>query len=75
MTHIQLVAANEDLLVGALRTAWKLRLEKNSKSGQINLLPRGSYPDCKDPAQEAVRVPCILVLQNVLVVRKRVREE
>ena len=30
-THIRLAAANEDLLVGALRTAWKLRVEKNRK--------------------------------------------
>ena len=33
-THIRLAKANEDLLAGALRTAWKLRLEKNSKSGK-----------------------------------------
>jgi hypothetical protein len=31
-THVRLEAANEDLLAGALRTAWKLRLEKNGKS-------------------------------------------
>jgi len=31
MTHIRLAAANEDLLAGALRTAWKLRIEKNGK--------------------------------------------
>ena len=31
-THIQLAAATEDVLEGALRTAWKLRLEKNYKS-------------------------------------------
>ncbi|HEV2464358.1 MAG TPA: MmcQ/YjbR family DNA-binding protein [Acidobacteriaceae bacterium] len=30
-THIRLAAANEDLLTGALRTAWKLRVEKNRK--------------------------------------------
>jgi hypothetical protein len=28
-THIRLAEANEDLLTGALRTAWKLRIEKN----------------------------------------------
>jgi len=33
-THIRLAAAKEDVLAGALRTAWKLRLEKNAKSGQ-----------------------------------------
>ena len=34
MTHIRLAAANEDVLEGALRTAWKLRVEKNAKSGK-----------------------------------------
>ena len=28
-THVRLAAANEDLLLGALQTAWKLRIEKN----------------------------------------------
>jgi hypothetical protein len=31
MTHIRLAAANEDLLAGALRTAWSLRMAKTSK--------------------------------------------
>ena len=31
MTHIRLAATNEDVLAGALRTAWKLRLENNAK--------------------------------------------
>jgi hypothetical protein len=31
-THVRLAAANEDLLAGALRTAWKLRVDKNQKS-------------------------------------------
>jgi hypothetical protein len=31
MTHIRLSAANEDVLAGGLRTAWKLRIEKNGK--------------------------------------------
>jgi hypothetical protein len=30
-THIRLAAADEDVLAGALRTAWKLRVEKNAK--------------------------------------------
>ena len=30
-THIRLAAANEDILTGALHTAWKLRVEKNAK--------------------------------------------
>jgi hypothetical protein len=33
-THIRLAAANEDILTGALRTAWKLRIEKNTKKRQ-----------------------------------------
>lgn len=32
-THIRLASAHEDLLAGALRAAWKLRVEKNKKSG------------------------------------------
>src|ERR1700746_4079814 len=32
-THVRLASANEDLLAGALRAAWKLRVEKNKKSG------------------------------------------
>jgi hypothetical protein len=31
MTHIRLDAADEDILTGALQTAWKLRVQKNSK--------------------------------------------
>ena len=31
-THIRLAAANEDVLTGALRTAGKLRVEKNAKT-------------------------------------------
>ncbi len=31
-THIRLAAANEDVLTGALRTAWKLRVENNAKA-------------------------------------------
>jgi hypothetical protein len=30
-THIRLAAADEDVLAGALHTAWKLRVEKNGK--------------------------------------------
>jgi hypothetical protein len=33
-THVRLAAANEDLLTGALRTAWKLRVEKNEQVGR-----------------------------------------
>lgn len=33
-THVRLGAASQDLLLGALRTAWKLRIEKNLKSSR-----------------------------------------
>jgi hypothetical protein len=39
MTHIRLDVANEDVLVGALHTAWKLRLDKNAKSGKKSAAP------------------------------------
>jgi hypothetical protein len=32
MTHIRLTAASEDVLAGALRIAWKLRIEKNART-------------------------------------------
>jgi hypothetical protein len=34
VTHVRLSLATEDLLAGALRTAWKLRVEKNAKAGE-----------------------------------------
>jgi len=34
MTHIRLAAASEDVLRGALHTAWKLRVEMNAKVGR-----------------------------------------
>ncbi|MBC7924623.1 MAG: MmcQ/YjbR family DNA-binding protein [Bryobacteraceae bacterium] len=34
MTHIRLAAATEEVLAGALRTAWRLRVEKNAKPGR-----------------------------------------
>jgi len=33
-THVRLAVVSEDVLEGALRTAWKLRLEKNAKTGR-----------------------------------------
>jgi hypothetical protein len=33
-THVRLAAAHEDLLAGALHTAWKLRVEKNQNTGK-----------------------------------------
>jgi hypothetical protein len=39
MTHIRLAVAKEEVLTGALRTAWNLRLEKNRRSGQKKRAP------------------------------------
>lgn len=46
-THIRLAAANEDVLAGALHTAWKLRVEKNEKSGKRKQTP--TAPSKKKP--------------------------
>jgi hypothetical protein len=34
MTHIVLSNASEDVLAGALRAAWKLRVDKNARVGK-----------------------------------------
>jgi hypothetical protein len=39
MTHIRLAAASEDVLTGALQTAWKLRVQQNAKT-QTRPAPR-----------------------------------
>jgi hypothetical protein len=33
-THIRLAAANEDVLAGALRAAWQIRVAKNESTGR-----------------------------------------
>jgi len=33
-THIRLALASEDVLTGALRTAWKLRIDMNAKTSR-----------------------------------------
>ena len=46
MTHVVLAEANEDLLAGALRTAWKFRLEANQKARtKTNPVRRGKKAD------------------------------
>jgi len=32
MTHVRLAQVSEEVLTGALRTAWKLRIDKNKKA-------------------------------------------
>ncbi len=44
-THIRLAAANKDLLEGALRTAWMLRVKKNRRSGKKKPGARGLKPN------------------------------
>jgi hypothetical protein len=39
-THIRLAEASEDVLYGALHTAWKLRVEKNTKSSKKKRPPK-----------------------------------
>src|SRR5262245_18232587 len=33
-THVRLAAVNDDLLAGALRTAWRLRVEMNARTAR-----------------------------------------
>jgi len=39
-THIRLAAANGDVLTGALRTAWKLRVDKNTNTSRKKVTTR-----------------------------------
>ena len=39
-THIRLAQANEDVLAGALRAAWRIRKEKNTKPNRKKSAPR-----------------------------------
>src|SRR6059058_827548 len=41
-THIRLAAASEDVRTGALRTAWKLRIDKHGKTSRKKLPCGGS---------------------------------
>jgi hypothetical protein len=43
-THIRLALATVDILTGALRTAWKLRLEKNHKTSAKKRSASGKNP-------------------------------
>jgi hypothetical protein len=49
MTHIRLAPANEDVLTGAIYTAWKLRVEKNKKPAakKKSVAPRMRKPAAK----------------------------
>lgn len=43
-THVRLSGVTEDVLEGALRTAWKLRLDKNAKAGKKSSQARRMQP-------------------------------
>jgi hypothetical protein len=54
MTYIRLAEASEDVLTGALHTAWKLRVEKNGKSGKKSrVLTKETGP--KNPVRKVRR--------------------
>ncbi len=40
MTHVRLAQASEDVLAGALRAAWKLRMEKNHRTSGKSAIHR-----------------------------------
>ena len=46
-THVRLAAANEDLLLGALRAAWKLSTEKNQQVGKTHRISSKLQPEPK----------------------------
>ena len=52
MTHIRLAEASEDILRGALHAAWKLRVERNAKSGRKGRSQRKKSPSKKPPSWE-----------------------
>ena len=47
-THLKLAAAHEDLVTGALQTAWKLRIEKNSTVGRKSRTTRQKKKTASD---------------------------
>jgi len=52
VTHIRLGKASEDVLHGALHTAWKLRVEKNAKLGKKNIASKKGSPAPKRKTKE-----------------------
>ena len=55
ITHIRLAAASEDLLAGALRTAWRIRIEKNEGRGGKKRLRLLSEPLAKKEGNKRPR--------------------
>ncbi len=46
-THVRLAVVSEDVLEGALRTAWKLRMEKNARVGRKSGTTKGKRTSVK----------------------------
>ncbi|HKW34922.1 MAG TPA: MmcQ/YjbR family DNA-binding protein [Candidatus Acidoferrum sp.] len=46
-THVRLAVVTEDVLEGGLRTAWKLRLDKNAKPGKKISAKKGQVAGAK----------------------------
>ena len=60
MTHIKLAVATEDILAGALHAAWKLRVEKNAKSGNKTnraTVPQGGVRAALRPSASVIPSP------------------
>lgn len=51
-THVRLAVVSEDVLEGALRTAWKLRIEKNTKPGKKAKIHAGATRFAKSPGKK-----------------------
>jgi len=56
-THIRLASATVDVLSGALRTAWRLGLEKNAKSPQKKRT--ADIPKAIAPGRKKRRAPVL----------------
>ena len=59
MTHVRLAAVKEDILTGALHTAWRLRVDKNAKSNR------------KEPKQKHVQASQAIVKKESKAKRKK----
>lgn len=52
-THIRLAVASEDVVAGALHTAWKLRIEKNGKAAKTKPASTKRKPAAKSKEKKA----------------------
>jgi hypothetical protein len=56
-THINLAVANEDVVLGALQTAYKLRVEKNAKTGSKSPATKPKSKPKPEKKSKPVRKP------------------